>query len=83
MHGNVAEWVADQYAPYLAEEATDPWGPWWPAGSSGPSAAGGRVIRGGSFRGDAVSARSAYRFWGHPWNGYEVRGFRVVLPAPS
>lgn len=52
MHGNVAEWVWDRYAPYPEGAAVDPTG----AGSGAQ-----RVIRGGSWKDTAESCRSAAR----------------------
>jgi formylglycine-generating enzyme required for sulfatase activity len=72
MYGAVWEWVADWYGAYPKEAQADPWGP--PSGS-------GRVTRGGSFWDDAGDARAAYRDVGNPGFGFEVRGFRVVVPA--
>ena len=52
MHGNVAEWTSDWYAPYGAAAARDP---------KGPSGGDRRVIRGGSWEGPAVAARCSSR----------------------
>lgn len=76
MHGNVAEWCNDYYAPaaYASAEANDPRG----------SAAGDyRVLRGGSWRSGAEVARSAARVGESPGAGdvclgYEAYGFRCV-----
>jgi formylglycine-generating enzyme required for sulfatase activity len=51
--GNVWEWCRDVYAPYTEGELTDPEGP--------SQEFTDRVIRGGSFDGDAGAARSARR----------------------
>ncbi len=48
MSGNVAEWVADWYAPYRFDAATDP---------QGPAAGDRRVVRGGSAMYARVTAR--------------------------
>ncbi len=72
LHGNAFEWVADCYGDYTAGRQLDPWGP--PHGEF-------RVLRGGSSRYDASRARSACRDFGFPRFGFEVQGFRVVLPA--
>ena len=84
MHGNVAEWCLDWYAPYTKDKQTDP---------PGPVEGQEKVIRGGSFspRGsDANLAgkvfpflRSASRYSVPPDLGYlAFVGFRVVL-APE
>ena len=53
MHGNVQEWVLDQYAAYTTDEMTDPVGPC--------DNAANRIVRGGSsWQGD-TAARSAAR----------------------
>jgi formylglycine-generating enzyme required for sulfatase activity len=52
MHGNVAEWCQDWYAPYPAAEQKDPQGP--PTGSR-------PVLRGGSYGFGSWSVRSALR----------------------
>jgi len=74
MHGNVWEWCQDWYGEYAAGAATDPQG-----AASGPF----RVLRGGCWRGNPESCRSAYRYNSPP--GYRVNldgGFRVVLAGP-
>ncbi len=56
--GNVWEWVADWYAPYSADAATDPMGP-----ESGTE----RVLRGGAWNGsDPAWVRPTYRFKSDP-----------------
>jgi formylglycine-generating enzyme required for sulfatase activity len=52
MHGNVAEWTADWYAPYTDAAARDP---------HGPQGGGRRVTRGGSWEAPASAARCATR----------------------
>lgn len=48
MSGNVAEWVADWYAPYTFDAATDP---------QGPAAGDRRIVRGGSAYDSPMYAR--------------------------
>lgn len=69
MHGNVWEWCLDSYDPYSAAPATDPF------------VTGGayRVLRGGSWEGDSLYCRSAYRERFDPSSGHDSIGFRVVL----
>ena len=69
MHGNVWEWTNDWYGPYNPKQDVDPRG----------SAMGQkRVIRGGSWKFDANSARCGLRYTHLPRDkGYSL-GFRVV-----
>lgn len=71
MHGNVMEWVQDNYsATYYSESPQDdPTGP--PSGST-------RILRGGAAHLDAAEARSANRLYGSPWAVYTGSGFRLV-----
>jgi len=71
MHGNVAEWCDDAYAPYGGSAPTPP----------------ERVLRGGSFRSPAARCRSAARDSEPPGLadvcfGYDAYGFRCVRRAP-
>ena len=69
MHGNVWEWTSDPHCPYAPGPQTDP----QPACAS-PL----KVIRGGSWRFRADSARCALRYTHAPGDrGYSI-GFRVV-----
>ena len=75
LHGNVWEWVQDWYGDkyYSNSPTKDP---------SGPAAGSTRVVRGGSWRDVAASARCSYR---HNWLRYTRRaniGFRLVRNAP-
>ncbi len=69
MHGNVSEWCQDWYGEYGPDPQTDPSGP-----KSGP----GKVIRGGSWFGNAKNCRSASRFYWPPNSRSEFIGFRLV-----
>ena len=75
MIGNVREWTADWYAPYVDEAlAVNPQGP-----PTGP----GRVVRGGSWRdSDAASLRVTTRDFREPGHRTSNLGFRCVR-APS
>jgi formylglycine-generating enzyme required for sulfatase activity len=69
MAGNVMEWVNDAYVSDLgAEAAVDP------VGGAGPS----RVVRGGSFRSGAWSARAARRNHNQAANAESQIGFRCA-----
>jgi formylglycine-generating enzyme required for sulfatase activity len=70
MHGNVFEWCADWYAPYLPGAVTDPLG-----SNSGHA----RVLRGGSWRGRPDWCRAARRGWDAPTSRYANFGCRVIL----
>lgn len=91
MHGNVAEWVLDQYAPAyyktLKDGAAHPW--------NAPVTRYPRVVRGGSWDSPAAGTRSAARLSsGKTWKnedpqvpksvwyhtGAQHVGFRIVRP---
>ena len=70
MHGNVWEWCRDWYGDYSDGAVTDP---------VGPRTGSYRVLRGGSWGGDARGCRSANRLnWG-PDNRSSCLGFRLAL----
>jgi len=69
MHGNVFEWCQDWYGEYAPEPVTDP---------TGPSSGEFRVLRGGSWDGEAGDLRSAYRHRLTPGYRYGHEGFRVA-----
>lgn len=68
MHGNAWEWTADAYCAYTGD-ATDPL-----ATCDGPL----KVIRGGSWRFNADSARCALRYTHRPQDRGDSVGFRLV-----
>jgi formylglycine-generating enzyme required for sulfatase activity len=79
MGGNVWEWVADDYAPYLADDATDPLVK-LTAKAHEPAPRG--ILRGGSWDYAALAAKTTYRL---PWMvdaGNASIGFRCALTAP-
>jgi len=69
MHGNVWEWVADQYAQYPTTPVTDP---------TGPTSAPDRVFRGGTWYGGAQACRSASRGHSNSWGHSRLVGFRLA-----
>jgi formylglycine-generating enzyme required for sulfatase activity len=72
MAGNVWESTWDWYGGYAQTAQTDP---------RGPSLGEGRVVRGGSWPGDAAYCRVAYRYYdGHPGIRNNIYGFRSVFP---
>jgi formylglycine-generating enzyme required for sulfatase activity len=74
MSGNVWEWVWDWYAnSYEGAATTDP---------RGPSVGDDRVLRGGSFIGEAVFARVAYRAGIGPTFRGSIAGFRLARSSP-
>jgi formylglycine-generating enzyme required for sulfatase activity len=70
MHGNAWEWVRSAYAPYPYADGN---------GRNADSAAGPRVVRGGSWRDRPARCRSAYRLSYPSWRRVYNVGFRVIL----
>jgi formylglycine-generating enzyme required for sulfatase activity len=70
MHANVAEWTADLYGNYPNGSVTDPTGD--PSGSW-------PVVRGGSWKFDAMGIRSAKRVSHDPSSRFDDFGFRLAL----
>ena len=79
MHGNVQEWVLDQYDNgYSADPQIEPVG-----ATDNP---GNRIVRGGNYVMDSQHLRSAYRRSRVPTEGTDGgygggHGFRVACPA--
>lgn len=72
MHGNVAEWVFDYYAPYDEANNED---------YAGPGQGKYRVNRGGSYIDFGKHLRSAYRSAANPRDADPKRGFRIARNA--
>ena len=70
MHGNIAEWCYDSYAPYPTTAQKNPFG---------PTAGSARVLRGGSWRDNAATCRVAARTPIFHGRVLGFAGFRLVL----
>ena len=70
MHGNVYEWCQDYWSGYPTDEATDPV-PTTPHPR--------RVYRGGAWKFNAATARSAKRSQRDPAKAFDFMGLRLVL----
>jgi serine/threonine-protein kinase len=73
MAGNVWEWVADYYAPYMEEMAKNP---------TGPRSGTYRILRGGSWYASSRNLRTANRYINYPTNTSSNIGFRCILSQP-
>ena len=69
MSGNVWEWCEDCYGNYSSGSQTNP---------AGPSTGSGRVLRGGSWHGNAENCRVSNRSYFSPVHRDYYYGFRVV-----
>jgi formylglycine-generating enzyme required for sulfatase activity len=72
MSGNAAEWVADWFAPYTAEPATD---------TKGPATGELRIVRGGSAYNSPFDVRSSVRGAINPGDTNGGVGFRCAKSA--
>ena len=72
MHGNVWEWVQDHFSDKYYTEAQ-------PVDPQGPARGSARVLRGGGWRVDPESCRSARRHRGNSADRSADVGFRVAL----
>ncbi len=69
MSGSVWEWCSDWYGSYSSSAQTDP---------TGASSGEYRILRGGSWYGNAMNCRVSFRISGTPSYRIHDRGFRVV-----
>lgn len=76
MHGNVWEWCADSWHENYISAPMD--GSVWTTNGDNKN----RIIRGGSWHGDVVNCRSAYRHSHSLTRSSGILGFRVVCSSP-
>jgi len=74
MHGNVLEWCSDWYDEQYYNQCKEQG---IVENPKGPDSGGGRVLRGGSWDGDARDCRSASRSWYDPGHRHILIGFRL------
>ncbi len=67
--GSVWEWTASRYAVY-------PYNP--DADLENLEATGIRIARGGGWSVNRKMVRCAYRHWNNPWDGFNLRGYRLA-----
>ena len=70
MHGNVLEWCWDGYGKYPSGSVTNP---------TGMSSGSPRVLRGGSWDGNAANCRATNRGWCVPSGKGSIVGLRLVV----
>ena len=70
--GNVWEWCNDRYSSSYYSSSP-------PSNPTGPTGGSYRLLRGGSWLGNAHGCRVADRFANRPVNRFEFIGFRIVL----
>ncbi|MBN1404539.1 MAG: SUMF1/EgtB/PvdO family nonheme iron enzyme, partial [Opitutales bacterium] len=70
MHGNVAEWCADWYAPYSGKAENNP---------TGPAQGQYKIARGGSWQQGLINSRSAARNRFLPSDRWNYVGMRLVM----
>ena len=76
MHGNAAEWTRSLFQPYPYDTHDGR------NSMQVESAAGKRVVRGGSFHDRPTRCRSSFRQAYAAWQGVHDVGFRVVIEQP-
>lgn len=73
MAGNVYEWCEDWFAPYPAEDQSDP---------RGPDEGDFKVVRGGGWSSIESACRPYNRGWSDPGMGFRTFGFRLAQSIP-